>query len=138
MLTLTRPLLAAAVLAFSGHTRAHHTYAMYDGSRELTVSGTIAKVEWRNPHIFIWVYVPNPKVEGGHDLYAFENGSIPVLERLGWKKDSLRAGDKLTINYWPLRDGRHGGHFHKATRPNGEVIEGAAGPPTRAPAGARP
>jgi hypothetical protein len=107
---------------------AHHSYAMFDGSRAATVSGTVAKLEWSNPHVFIWLYVPDPRAASGYALYAFENGSMGVLSRLGWSKDTFVAGESLTVEYWPLKDGRPGGHFHKATRATGEVIAGAGGP----------
>jgi hypothetical protein len=107
---------------------AHHSYAMFDGTRQLTVKGTVAKLEWTNPHIFIWVYVPNAAAENGFDLYAFENGSPNVLARLGWSKTTFAAGEELTIEYWPLIDGRTGGHFFQATRADGSLIRGAGGP----------
>ncbi len=115
---------------------AHHSYAMFDGANTRTVSGTVAKLEWTNPHVFLWIYVPKP-AGTGYDLYAFENGSVGVLMRLGWSKESFKAGDKVSVEYWPLKDGRPGGHFHKATYSNGTVIEGAGGPNVR-PGAARP
>ena len=108
---------------------ARHSYAMFDGRKTATVSGTVAKLEWRNPHVFLWLYVPKPG--GGHGLYAFENGSTGVLLRLGWTAQSLVPGEKVTVEYWPLKDGRPGGHFYKATRASGEVLEGAGGPNIR-------
>jgi hypothetical protein len=101
---------------------------MFDGTRQLTVKGTVAKLEWTNPHIFIWVYVPNAAAENSFDLYAFENGSPNVLTRLGWSKTTFAAGEEVTIEYWPLVDGRSGGHFFRATRADGSVIRGAGGP----------
>lgn len=107
---------------------AHHSYAMFDGSRTLKVSGTVAKFEWANPHVFVWVYVPNPTTSGGFDLYAFENGSTNVLTRLGWSKTTLQANEKVSIEYAPLKDGRTGGHLLKVTYADGRVISGAGGP----------
>jgi hypothetical protein len=107
---------------------AHHSYAMFDAARTATVTGTVAKLEWANPHVFIWVYVPNAARESGFDLYAFENGSPNVLLRRGWTKETFAVGEKLAIAYWPLADGRAGGHFAVATRTDGSVIRGAGGP----------
>jgi hypothetical protein len=121
-------LVAAAALSPSGSALAHHSYAMFDGKRTLTVSGTVAKLEWANPHVFIWVYVPNPKASTGYDLYAFENGSTNVLTRAGWSKSTFTPGEKITVEYWPLKDGRNGGHFNKATHADGRVSVGAGGP----------
>jgi hypothetical protein len=109
---------------------AHHSYAMFDGTKTLTVSGTVAKLEWGNPHVYVWVYVANPKAASGYDLYAFENGSTGVLSRLGWSKSTFVAGEKISVDYWPLKDGRTGGHFVKATHADGRVSIGAGGPGT--------
>ena len=108
---------------------AHHSFAAeFDDKQPIKLTGTLKKVEWTNPHIFIWVYVPNTAAQNGFDLYAFENGSPNVLTRLGWSKTTFAAGEQLTIEYWPLADGRTGGHFFQATRADGSVIRGAGGP----------
>ena len=119
-------LMASLLLATSAS--AHHSYAMFDGTHTVTVNGTVAKLEWMNPHVFIWIYVANPKAKDGYDLYAFENGSPNVLTRLGWTKTVLTVGEKITVEYWPLKDGRNGGHFHTATLAGGQVLHGAGGP----------
>lgn len=108
--------------------QAHHSYAMFDATKKQTVSGTVAKWGWQNPHSYLWVYVENDKAESGHDLYAFENGSTNVLSRLGWTKSTVTAGDKISIEYYPLKDGRTGGHFIQITLANGQVMRGAGGP----------
>jgi hypothetical protein len=122
------PVVAAASVALAGASLAHHSYAMFDSSKTLTVSGTVAKLEWMNPHVFIWVHVRNPDTPGGYDLYAFENGSTNVLARKGWTKTTLQSGEKVSIEYWPLKDGRSGGHFLKAVHNDGRVSWGAGGP----------
>ncbi len=104
----------------------HHTYAMFDGSRTLTVNGTIAKLEWKNPHVFVWMYVPSKDHPGKYDLWALENGSPTVLEAHGWSKDVLKAGDKITVEYWPLRSGEIGGHWEKGKLADGRVLQGAS------------
>lgn len=122
MLVIVAGLLVASTVA------AHHSYSMFDGSRTLTVTGTVAKIEWTNPHVFIWVYVPNPARDTGFDLFAFENGSPNVLARSGWSKATFAEGEAVTIEYWPLADGRTGGHYKQATRTDGSVVRGAGGP----------
>lgn len=131
---MTRPafiLLTIGALCAASVAPAHHTYALYDGTVLRAVEGTVAKVEWRNPHVFLWVYVADRAAPSGYALYAFENGSIPVLERLGWTKESFEVGERVRISYWPLKDGRRGGHLHQGRHANGTVIEGAGGPPNR-------
>ena len=123
-----RTLVIALGIGVAHAVVAHHSYAMFDGTRTVTVTGTVAKLEWTNPHVFVWVYVPNAAKESGFELYAFENGSPNVLARLGWSKTTFATGDELTIEYWPLNDGRTGGHFAAATRADGSSIRGAGGP----------
>jgi hypothetical protein len=123
-----RLLVVVAGMGLVAVAAAHHSYSMFDGTRTLTVKGTVAKLEWTNPHVFVWMYVPNLAVENGFELYAFENGSPNVLSRAGWSKDTFAAGEELSIEYWPLVDGRTGGHFRQATRSDGSVLRGAGGP----------
>lgn len=123
-----KTIVAVVLLLLAGSVPAHHSYAMFDGSRTLSVSGTVAKLEWMNPHVFVWLYVPNPKTKVGYDLYVFENGSPNVLARLGWTRTSLTPGEKIVVEYWPLKDGRNGGHFTKTVYPDGRVLYGAGGP----------
>ena len=99
---------AALVAAGAPPANAHHSYAMFDASRSVEVKGTVATVEWRNPHVYVWVYVADPASATGHTLYAFENGAPNVLERRGWTKALLQQGDPITVTYWPLKDGRPG------------------------------
>jgi hypothetical protein len=128
---LRRSILAKAIragwiaLALPGTAvLAHHSYAMFDMSTTNYVQGSVAKVEWINPHVIVWLYVRSPDKPGEFELYAFENGPINILTHLGWKKDSLKAGDKVSVQYFPLRDGRKGGHYVKAVRADGSELPG--------------
>lgn len=126
---MTRVPAAVALAAVLGtNASAHHSYAMFDATRVLTVEATIAKLEWTNPHVFVWVYVANSAVPGGYDLYAFENGSTNVLARRGWSKDVLPAGQPVELQYWPLRDGRKGGHLKNIRFADGRLLQAAGGP----------
>ncbi len=117
-----------ALVAGTEGVSAHHSYAMFDASRRLVVEGTVAKVEWQNPHVYVWVYVPNPTAPSGFDLYAFENAASNVLRRLGWTKTSLTVGEPIAVTYFPLRDGRSGGHFVSGALADGRTVAGAGGP----------
>jgi len=130
---------AALLLGISAVAQAHHTYALFDGSKKLTVSGTVAKLEWTNPHTFLWVYVPGTEA-GKYDLYAFENGSPNAVSKVGWSKTSVQAGDRITVNYAPLRDGRKGGHLLTVKLADGRVLSGVGGiqaPADKPPAAAK-
>jgi hypothetical protein len=124
--------IAAVVALAAWHAaQAHHSYALFDGSKTLTVIGTVAKLEWINPHVFLWVYVPREKEAGQYDLYAFENGSPLASSKVGWSATAVRAGDRITVDYWPLRDGRKGGHLKAAKLPDGRILEAFGGPAPR-------
>lgn len=115
---------AAAVLGMPV-AHSHHSYAMYDTNKRITTAGVVAKVEWTNPHIFIWFYAP--KDGGGYQLVALEGGGPAELSRMGWSKDTFKVGERATFEYMPLRDGRPGGNFVKATHADGSVSQGDAG-----------
>lgn len=123
-----KTLVVALVLLIAAPAVAHHSYAMFDGTRTVLVTGSVAKVEWSNPHVFIWVYVPNPKAANGYDLYAFSSASTNLLARNGWSPTTLKVGETVTVEYWPLKDGRMGGHFRKAAHEDGHVTLGVSGP----------
>jgi hypothetical protein len=112
-----------SLLAPVGSVHAHHSYAMFETARTGTVTGTVAKLEWVNPHAFLWVYVPSPDKPGTYDLWGFENGSPSVLQGHGWNKEVLKAGDKIAVEYWPLRDGSIGGHCEKVTLADGRALQ---------------
>jgi hypothetical protein len=108
--------LSAAVLPVS----AHHSFSVFNTSETKTVTGTVKEIEWTNPHIWLWVNVPNEK--GGVDVYAFEGMSPNFLERRGWTRTTLKAGDKITVDYNPLRDGKNGGMFRTGRMENGKTL----------------
>lgn len=112
--------LAAAALAGSAPASAHHSYSMFDLKNRSTIEGTVAKLEWSNPHVFIWVYVPNAK--GAYDLYGLEAGAVTLLTRYGWTKDSLKSGDKVSVDYFPLKNKQPGGAFISLKRDDGTVM----------------
>lgn len=120
--------LAVGMSLFPSATQAHHSYAMFDSAATRRVSGTIAKLEWKNPHVFLWIYVPRANAPGKYDLWAFENGSPSALSVRGWDPASFKPGERITVEYWPLRDGRPGGHFEKGTFADGHSLNGAGGP----------
>lgn len=104
---------------------AHHSYAMFDNGRVLKVTGTVAKLEWDNPHIFLWAYVADDSTESGYELYAFETGSITMMTKAGWsREDTVEIGEEIDILYFPLFDGRPGGSLANITHQDGRVTPG--------------
>jgi hypothetical protein len=120
---------AATALAIACAASAHHSFAMFDQSKQVPLTGTIREFQWTNPHAFIHIDVPN--TEGASDLWKVELNSPNNLKRQGWKSSELKPGDKVTVVINPLRDGSKGGLFVSATLANGKVL----GDPTRARGG---
>jgi hypothetical protein len=117
-------LLAVVPLLLARIVSAHHSHAMFDMSRSMQVTGTAAKFEWTNPHVFLWMYVPDSKQPSGYQLYAFEAGALVAMARVGWDRDVIRAGEKITVEYMPLKDGRPGGVLLRVRRENGKTLLG--------------
>jgi Family of unknown function (DUF6152) len=121
--SLQRASLSVAMLAGlmgASSAAAHHGYAVFDLTTQKTVTGTLNKFEWTNPHTWVWVDVPNDK--GGVDTWGFEGMSPNYLMRRGWTRMTLKPGDKITVAFRPLKDGSKGGSFVSAKRPNGEEL----------------
>ena len=93
VLFLTASVLAAALPAY-----AHHSFAAeYDASKPVKLTGKVTKVEWTNPHIFIYIDVPDEKT-GAVVSWALELGAPNALMRLGWKRDSLKVDDVVIVD----------------------------------------
>ena len=99
---------------------AHHSFAPFDLTVEKTITGTVSKFEWTNPHSWIWVDVPNGK--GGVDTWAVEGMSPNYLARRGWTKSTLKFGDKISIAVRPMKNGQNAGMFVRATLADGRVL----------------
>jgi len=112
------PLISIAIACGAGAASppaaAHHSFAVYDATKMLTVNGTVKTFQWTNPHSVIWVMV-QPPGGGAAEEWSFETTSPGVLTRSGWTRHSINPGDKVTIEYHPLRDGSHGGGLNSVT-----------------------
>ena len=115
----------AALVLVGGHAFAHHSFAMFDQSKDVTLKGTVTEFQWTNPHAFIHIEVPGKS--GEKALWQVELNSPNNLKRQGWKSTSVKAGDEVTLIIKPLRDGTRGGLFVSVKLANGSVL----GDPTR-------
>lgn len=105
--------LVIAALSIAGASlSAHHSFAVFDMTSEKTITGTVSKFEWTNPHTFIFVDAPNDK--GVMETWAIEGMSPNYLGRRGWSKTSVKPGDKITVTVRPLKEGKPGGMFVRA------------------------
>lgn len=95
----------ALTLISSGGVRAHHSFAaQYDANKPITLTGKVTKVEWTNPHIYIYIDVADGKT-GGAQNWALEMGGPNALIRLGWSRNSLKVDDEVTVEGSLARDG---------------------------------
>jgi hypothetical protein len=116
---------AAAMLLSVGPMLAHHSLdAEFDRSKPITVTGTVTKIEWQNPHI--WVYVDAKDASGKIVKWQFEGGPPNALRRSGWNKDSLKLGDTATFQGLMSRVdaniGKYTAHAENVTLPGGKKV----------------
>jgi len=117
-----RPAFIGLVATLIGtHASAHHSTAMFDWGKEKPLEGTIEKYEWTQPHTFIWLTVPGKAGKVEH--WGFEGMSPSWLGRRGWSGHTLKPGEKVKLDYYPLRDGRTGGFFVRVILPDGRTLE---------------
>jgi len=100
---------AMAVALIGAPAFAHHSFSMFDPNKLAKIDGTVKELEYVNPHA--WLHVVAPMPDGRTAEWAFEMGSVGQLNRDGWNKDSVKVGDKVTVEFHPLKDGSHGGQF---------------------------
>ena len=111
----------AVVLALaSGGAQAHHSFAMFDMTKEVTVSGTVRQFQWTNPHAYIQLVAKDAQ---GRDVeYSMEMGAPMYLYARGWRPRTLRAGQRITVILNPLRNGRPGGVVKDVKDADGKAI----------------
>ncbi len=130
-MALTRTLLLSAALsccAMLGSipvASAHHSFAMFDRSKALKLEGTVREWQFTNPHCWLQLLV----LENGNQVeYGIEGSSVNTLLRIGWRPDTFKVGDKVSVMINPLRDGRKGGAFVEATLPDGRILSSGQTP----------
>jgi Family of unknown function (DUF6152) len=127
-------LIGVAAMLVASSAFAHHSRAMFDQTKQITLVGTVKEFQWTNPHCWIQVFVPDPKDPQAEPVeWGVEMGAPVELMRKGWKPGSLNPGDKVTIIVNPLRDGQPGGLVVSVTGPDGKIIGHPAAPGSRAP-----
>lgn len=138
-----RWVLAAAflVLAFSAIGQpltAHHSFAaQYDRNKPVTLTGAVNRIEWMNPHVYFYMDV---KEASGTARWAIESGAPNTLYRAGWRKDSIKVGDMVTVHGHLARDGTKLANMQTAILADGrEVLGGRQDqvPPTKPPGAQR-
>jgi len=116
--------LATLVLTLTcGCAFAHHSFATFDMTKEVRISGTVAEVQYTNPHV--WFFVDVPAANGKTESWAVEAGGPNILLRAGWKANTVKVGDKVEVKIHPMRDNsKRGGSLISIRLPDGKVIRG--------------
>ena len=113
-------LMTAGLLLFTGALLAHHSDAIYDQTRLVTISGTVTRFEFINPHTQIFIDVKDDK--GGVQQWTILGAAPNAERRIGWKSDSLKPGDQLTFSGFQYRDGRSIMLYVKGNKASGEPL----------------
>jgi len=114
-------LAAVATAACAASALAHHSFAMFDAEKTITLQGTVKEFEWVNPHSWLRINVNDEKT-GKPALWALELSSPSRLVTMGMRADSVKAGDAVSVTFHPMKDGTRGGQFIQAVLPGGKQI----------------
>jgi len=123
-------ILAWLALMIAPMAWSHHSTAGYDEQTSMTVTGTVEKFYWTNPHMFVYLQVPNEQ-GGGTTKWVLEVGAPSIAARNGWKPTDIKTGDKITVDFSPARDGRPDGLASVVYLANGEKRSVRSAPPGR-------
>ena len=112
-------LLVTALVAAAIPAAAHHSYSMFDMNRKVVLDATVARFKWQNPHAFIEADVT---ARGQTERWAIEMTSPNNLTQSGWKRTSLKPGDRVKLHVHPLRSGARGGAYAGVVLSDGSTL----------------
>ena len=101
---------------------AHHSFSMFDHDKNITMNGTVKELEWTNPHAWLHIMTMDEKT-GKAVEWSFEMGGVGQIAAQGWKPDSVKPGDQISVVMHPLKDGSHGGQYVSAALPSGRSFK---------------
>jgi hypothetical protein len=119
-------LAALAGAAFAVPAVAHHSFGHYDMEKIAEIEGTVRKYEWTNPHC--WLFVDVASANGESVTYGFELSSVGEMLRRGWKKTSVKFGDRVKVKFRPMRDGTPAGLMVSADKDGTRIGADVRGP----------
>ena len=125
MLVRHMVLAALAAAAFGTPALAHHSFAMFDPDKTIVLNGSVKELEWTNPHVWLRLMVID--ASGKPVQYAVEMGSVARSTYDGWKPNTVKPGDTISVSMHPNKDGSRGGMYLSAKLADGREL-GRTGP----------
>jgi hypothetical protein len=116
---MLRSLLVLSLVALTPPVSAHHSYSMFDMTRTVILDATVTRFKWQNPHAFIEADVA---ARGGTERWSIEMTSPNNLAQAGWRRTSLKPGDRIKLHVHPLRSGARGGAYAGVILPDGSSL----------------
>ena len=116
--------VTAGLAVLGGQALAHHSFAMFDPEKLITKAGTVKELEWTNPHV--WIHIMAPDAAGKQVEWSFEMQAVAQATSGGWRSDIVRPGDKISIDFHPLKDGSRGGELVSAMLADGRRLQAQA------------
>jgi len=111
----------ASMAAYSAVVNAHHSFVgQYDPAKLVTMTGTVTKLQWTNPHAYFYIDVED--ADGTVTNWALELGSPNTLIRYHWARDTMKVGDKITVEGYLARNGSNLANAKTVTFPDGSVV----------------
>jgi hypothetical protein len=99
---------------------AHHSNSAFDGDKVMVLTGTVAEWKWMNPHV--WIFLSVDDGNGGKVQWEIEGRTPGQLIRAGWSKSILKAGETITVDFSPAKDGSHTGLLTRVRRADGTLV----------------
>lgn len=113
-------LVVVSLFGFSTQSYSHHSAAIFDLESEIALEGTVVKFQFTNPHV--WLHVNVEDDQGNVVEWRVESISPNMLKRKGWKRNSFKPGDKVSLKVHPTKDGEPKGVFIRAVLPDGKIL----------------